>query len=55
MNKQILSADCHFNIINLKVDPNAGDKWFIHGPKPHKEIQLQSMEHSCQSSLIGNT
>ena len=27
-----------------KVDQHTGNKWLIHGTKPHKENQLQSLE-----------
>ena len=29
---------------DLKVDHHTGGKWFIEGPKRHKENQLQSLE-----------
>ena len=32
--------------MDLKVDHNLRGKWFIHGPKHHKENQLLSLEHS---------
>ena len=34
------------------MDYHAGDKWFIHGPKRHKENHLLSLEHPCWLSLV---
>ena len=33
------------------MDYRAGGKWFIHGPKRRKEIQLLSLKQSCWLSL----
>ena len=40
------------NNINLQVDHHTGGRWFIHGSKPHKENQLQSLENYCWWSLV---
>ena len=34
------------------MDYHAGSKWFIHGPKHHKENQLLSLKHPCWLSLV---
>ena len=38
--------------VRRKVDYHAGGKWFIHGPKRHKENQLPSLKHPCWVSLV---
>ena len=40
--------------MSRKADYHAGGKWFIHGPKHHKENQLLSLKHHCWLSLALN-
>ena len=47
-----LTYQLSFWNVSRKVDYHAGGKWFIHGPKRHKENQLLSLKHSCWLSLV---
>ena len=38
-----LTYQLSFWNVSRKVDYHAGGKWFIHGPKRHKENQLLSL------------
>ena len=39
-------------IKKLEIDHHTGDKWFIHGPRRHKENHLQSLKHFCGLSFF---
>ena len=47
-----LTYQLSFWNVSRKVDYHAGGKWFIHGPKRHKENQLLSLKHPCWLSLV---
>ena len=40
-----LTYQLSFWNVSRTVDYHAGGKWFIHGPKRHKENQLLSLKH----------
>ena len=42
-----LTYQLSFWNVTPKVDYHAGGKWFIHGPKRHKENQLLSLKYPC--------
>ena len=46
------SLSLYQTYLNLKVDYHTKMKWFIRGPKHHKEYQMLSLEHSCSLYLI---
>ena len=47
-----LTYQLSFSNVSRKLDYHAGGKWFIHGPKRHKENQLLSLKHPCWLSLV---
>ena len=46
-----LTYQLSFWNVSRKMDYHAGGKWFIHGPKRHRENQLLSLKHPCWLSL----
>ena len=47
-----LTYQLSFWNVSRKVDCHAGGKWFIQGPKRHKENQLLNLKHPCWLSLV---
>ena len=47
-----LTYQLSFWNVSRKVDYHAGGKWFIHGPKRHKENQLLSLKHPWWLPLV---
>ena len=39
----------HFKLDFQKVDQHTGGKWLIHGTKPFKDNQLQSLQLPCRN------
>ena len=51
-----LTYQLSFSNVSRKLDYHAGGKWFIHGPKRHKENQLHQRCSKCfEASYTGIT
>ena len=48
-----LQTNYHLKLDFQKVDQHTGGKWLIHGTKPRKDDQLQSLELPCRISQQG--
>ena len=47
-----LQTNYYFKLDFQKVDQHTGGKWLIHGTKPGKDNQLQSLEPPCVTTSL---